>query len=47
MSKHSHFKDKKKFYKKIEQFKEFQERISVHFQNEKLLYQAFTHSSYV
>jgi ribonuclease III len=47
MSKHSHYKDKKKFYKKVEQFKEFQERISVHFQNEKLLYQAFTHSSYV
>lgn len=47
MSKHSHFRDRKMVQKKAEQFKKFQERISVQFQNEKLLYQAFTHSSYV
>ena len=32
---------------KINQFKEFQEKIGIHFANEKLLKQAFTHSSYV
>lgn len=47
MSKNSHFRDRKMFQKKAEQFKKFQERISVQFQNEKLLHQAFTHSSYV
>lgn len=47
MSKNFHQKGKKVMNKKSEQFKQFQERISVHFQNEKLLYQAFTHSSYV
>ncbi|MDM5297903.1 ribonuclease III [Bacillus pumilus] len=41
------YKDKQKQSKKLEQFREFQQRISVHFKNEKLLYQAFTHSSYV
>nr|WP_263328021.1 ribonuclease III [Neobacillus sp. Marseille-Q6967] len=29
------------------QFKDFQEKIGIHFENEKLLKQAFTHSSYV
>ncbi|MGE6631371.1 ribonuclease III [Bacillus sp. NPDC077027] len=47
MPRHSHYKDKHKHNKKLEQFKDFQQRISVHFKNEKLLYQAFTHSSYV
>ncbi|MFS0656053.1 ribonuclease III [Bacillus sp. 179-C3.3 HS] len=42
-----HYKEKQKQNKKLEQFREFQQRISVHFKNEKLLYQAFTHSSYV
>ncbi|MEW9050440.1 MAG: ribonuclease III [Neobacillus sp.] len=32
---------------KENQFKEFQNRIDIHFENEKLLKQAFTHSSYV
>ncbi|OLS42075.1 ribonuclease III [Bacillus sp. MRMR6] len=32
---------------KDNQFKEFQDRIDIHFENEKLLKQAFTHSSYV
>jgi ribonuclease-3 len=32
---------------KENQFKDFQEKIGIHFENEKLLKQAFTHSSYV
>lgn len=32
---------------KDKQFKEFQERIGINFEDEKLLKQAFTHSSYV
>ena len=32
---------------KEQKFKQFQESIGIHFQNEKLLKQAFTHSSYV
>ncbi|PKR87027.1 ribonuclease III [Heyndrickxia camelliae] len=31
----------------MEKFKQFQERINIHFSNTKLLMQAFTHSSYV
>lgn len=40
-------KDKKFFRAKDQKFKEFQARIGIQFQNEKLLKQAFTHSSYV
>jgi len=40
-------KDKKNFRAKDQKFKEFQARIGIQFQNEKLLKQAFTHSSYV
>ncbi|MGG3622660.1 ribonuclease III [Bacillus gobiensis] len=47
MSKNFPYKGKKIMNRKTEQFKQFQERIFIHFQNEKLLYQAFTHSSYV
>lgn len=32
---------------KENQFKDFQDKIGIHFENEKLLKQAFTHSSYV
>ncbi|MRX70563.1 ribonuclease III [Bacillus lacus] len=46
MSKHSNYKDKRLYYKKDE-FKKFQELIGISFNNEKLLFQAFTHSSYV
>ncbi|MDQ0227639.1 ribonuclease III [Metabacillus niabensis] len=47
MPKHINYKERRNFAKKAEEFKKFQERIGHHFQNEKLLYQAFTHSSYV
>lgn len=47
MQKHVHYRDRRLFSKKIEEFKKFQERIGYSFDNEKLLYQAFTHSSYV
>jgi len=41
-------KDKEMINRAIEnQFKEFQTKIGIHFENEKLLKQAFTHSSYV
>jgi len=40
-------KDKRFFRAKDQKFKEFQKRIEIQFQNEKLLRQAFTHSSYV
>ncbi|MDR9795415.1 ribonuclease III [Aeribacillus pallidus] len=38
---------KKIFLKKIEKFRDFQAKIGITFTNEKLLFQAFTHSSYV
>lgn len=38
---------KKNFFKKIEKFRDFQAKIGITFTNEKLLFQAFTHSSYV
>ncbi|MBM7647162.1 ribonuclease-3 [Bacillus ectoiniformans] len=38
---------RKTSYRRDEQFKLFQERIGIKFNNEKLLKQAFTHSSYV
>jgi ribonuclease III len=40
-------KDKRTFRNRDRQFKDFQDKIGVHFTNEKLLVQAFTHSSYV
>lgn len=40
-------KDKKMLQTIQQQFKEFQEKIGIEFHNEKLLKQAFTHSSYV
>lgn len=40
-------RDKKYFRANDQKFKEFQTRIGIQFQNEKLLKQAFTHSSYV
>jgi ribonuclease III len=40
-------KDKKNHRSVDKQFKEFQEGIGIHFENERLLKQAFTHSSYV
>ncbi|MEH6987821.1 ribonuclease III [Cytobacillus firmus] len=40
-------KDRKSFRAIEKQFKEFQTEIGIHFENEKLLKQAFTHSSYV
>ena len=44
----THGKDKRVFRSNQDkQFKEFQEKIDVHFTNDKLLKQAFTHSSYV
>ncbi|HEY4554798.1 MAG TPA: ribonuclease III [Bacillaceae bacterium] len=42
-----HNRDRKDSGKISNRFKEFQSRIDVHFQNEALLKQAFTHSSYV
>ncbi|MBD1380015.1 ribonuclease III [Metabacillus arenae] len=47
MPRRINYKEKRLFHKKAEEFKKFQEQVSVHFDNEKLLYQAFTHSSYV
>ncbi|MFC0271263.1 ribonuclease III [Metabacillus herbersteinensis] len=47
MSKHINYKEKRSFAKKALEFKEYQVEIGQSFQNEKLLYQAFTHSSYV
>lgn len=40
-------KERKSFRAIEKQFKEFQTEIGIHFENEKLLKQAFTHSSYV
>lgn len=40
-------KERRTFRNWDRQFKEFQDKISVHFTNEKILVQAFTHSSYV
>ena len=40
-------KDKRNFQVIDKQFKDFQKRIGIEFQNEKLLKQAFTHSSFV
>ncbi|PLR69720.1 MULTISPECIES: ribonuclease III [Bacillaceae] len=40
------YRERRSFVKKAE-FKQFQEQIGHTFQNERLLYQAFTHSSYV
>lgn len=40
-------REKRNIRAKDSKFKEFQERTSIHFDNEKLLKQAFTHSSYV
>jgi len=40
-------RNKGKYSKTIMKFKEFQTRIGIQFENEKLLIQAFTHSSYV
>lgn len=47
MRKNGKEKDKRGFRSIENRFKQFQERIEVQFQNEKLLFQAFTHSSYV
>ncbi|MBS2968953.1 ribonuclease III [Metabacillus sp. KIGAM252] len=47
MQKHTHYKERRNFAKKAEEFKQFQESVGQTFTNEKLLYQAFTHSSYV
>ncbi|MCD7033811.1 ribonuclease III [Metabacillus sp. GX 13764] len=47
MQKHTNFKERRAFLKKAEEFKQFQKMMDIHFQNEKLLHQAFTHSSYV
>lgn len=46
---HNNGKDKEKriFRSTDKQFKEFQNKLGIQFQNEKLLKQAFTHSSYV
>jgi ribonuclease-3 len=46
---HNNGKDKeKRIFRSIDkQFKEFQNKLGIQFQNEKLLKQAFTHSSYV
>lgn len=44
---YKHLKEKKSGGKVMMKFKQFQEKIGITFQNEKLLYQAFTHSSYV
>lgn len=40
-------KERKSFRTIEKQFKDFQTKVGIHFQNEKLLKQAFTHSSYV
>ncbi|MDQ0161705.1 ribonuclease III [Aeribacillus alveayuensis] len=40
-------KPKKLYMKKVQEFREFQQKIGITFTNEKLLHQAFTHSSYV
>ncbi|WP_243386819.1 ribonuclease III [Bacillus kexueae] len=40
-------KNKRLFMKKVQEFRDFQQKIGITFSNEKLLYQAFTHSSYV
>lgn len=42
-----HLKEKQSGGKIMLKFKQFQENIGITFHNEKLLYQAFTHSSYV
>ncbi|MFD1735785.1 ribonuclease III [Bacillus salitolerans] len=39
--------NRRSFSKQKEAFQAFQQKIGIYFQNEKLLYQAFTHSSYV
>lgn len=47
MARHINYKERRSFAKKAEEFKKFQLSIGHTFSNEKLLYQAFTHSSYV
>lgn len=47
MARHINYKERRSFAKKAEEFKKFQVNIGHAFANEKLLYQAFTHSSYV
>jgi len=47
MARHINYKERRSFAKKAEEFKKFQVNIGHVFANEKLLYQAFTHSSYV
>lgn len=47
MPRHINYKERRTFAKKAEEFKQFQERVGYSFKNDKLLYQAFTHSSYV
>jgi ribonuclease III len=47
MPKRVYYKEKKTYFKKVEGFKQLQSDIGLQFKNEKLLYQAFTHSSYV
>jgi ribonuclease-3 len=47
MSKNGKLKEKNMSRLRDKQFKAFQEKIDIHFADEKLLYQAFTHSSYV
>ncbi|MBU7592085.1 ribonuclease III [Metabacillus halosaccharovorans] len=47
MARHINYKERRSFAKKAEEFKKFQVNIGHAFVNEKLLYQAFTHSSYV
>ncbi|MEQ2526453.1 ribonuclease III [Bacillaceae bacterium CLA-AA-H227] len=47
MRKSGNEREKRTFRNRDRQFKEFQDKIGVPFSNEKLLIQAFTHSSYV
>ncbi|MGG3233364.1 ribonuclease III [Priestia flexa] len=47
MPKHYSNRDRKNNSQVVKNFKQFQEEINVMFENEKLLFQAFTHSSYV
>ncbi|AQX54017.1 ribonuclease III [Priestia flexa] len=47
MPKHYSNRDRKNNSQVVKNFKQFQEEINVTFENEKLLFQAFTHSSYV
>ncbi|TYR82691.1 ribonuclease III [Priestia megaterium] len=47
MPKHYSNRDRKMNVQFKQNFKEFQQEINVHFSNEALLFQAFTHSSYV